>query len=151
MWKYAGVAGELTEQPQLRQKPDLIIWPAAAGEIIPGGKEIPAGEFPKINFGSKCGVFSSTKVIVKGNEGVSIANHLGEEGVEKWDTSSKREPLEEAWQCYWVGTETSGEYKEFKPGLFTGAEKAKYSGSFTVESLKRQQNPIQEIAFKEGP
>jgi hypothetical protein len=151
IWTYAGVAKELTEQPQLAQKPAQVIWPARAGEIEPGGKEIPSGEFTKINFGAKCGLFSSTKVSVKGNAGVSIANHLGEEGVEKWDTSFKVAALGEAWQCFWVGTEKEGKYVEFKPGLSTGSESAKYKGPFTLEVIKRQQNPVQEIALKEGP
>jgi hypothetical protein len=151
LWKYAGVAKELTEQPQLVQKPDLVMWPASAGEVTPGGGTIPSGEFTKINYGVKCGVFSSTKVTVKGTVGVAIANHLGEEGVEKWDTNSKQEILPEAWQHFWVGTETSGEYKEFKPGLFTGNESASYKGPTQGEVLKRQQQPIQEIALKEGP
>jgi hypothetical protein len=151
MWKYEGAAKELTEQPQLVQHPDLVVWPAAAGQIVPGESKIPSGEFTKVNLGSKCGVLSNVKIVVKANVGVSVANHLGEEAVEKWDTKFIFKALPEAWQHFWVGTETSGSYSEFKPALTAVTEPAKYKGPFSVEIDKRQQNPIQEITLKEGP
>jgi len=140
-WTYAELAGELTEQPQARQKPDWIFLPA---ELAEGVKELPKESFTTINFGSKCGVFSLLKIKVNGSVGAeSKPEKVGIWSTNETVTSTKGEQK----QHFWNGTE----YVPVITGLIVGTEGASYIGSFTVKTIGRQQLPAQEIAHFEGP
>lgn len=141
-WKYAEVAGELEEQPQLNQKPDWIFLPT---ELAEGATELPKATFTEIHFGAtNCGVLNGLVAPVKGSAGAEIVP----EKVETWSTTETQKLIKgELKQHFWNGTR----YVAVKTGLTLGTEPSSYKGEFKVKTLGRQQLPAQEVADFEGP
>jgi hypothetical protein len=140
-WKYAEVAGELEEHPQLHQKPDWIFIPT---ELAEGAKELPKATFTEIHFGANCGVLTGLTFPVKGSAGAEVIP----EQVETWSvTETQKLTKGELKQHFWNGTA----YIPVKTGLIFGTEPASYKSEFKIKTLGRQQLAAQELADFEGP
>jgi hypothetical protein len=126
-WKYQGNTSELTEQPQLKQKPDIIFTPK---EIEEGAKELPKGEFTKITFtGSGCGVLTGSST-VKG----SVSALINPPELEIWSTQLKVSTPGWTRQHFWNGKEAI----EVEPKLIVGELGAKLVGEFEAHADEQE-------------
>jgi hypothetical protein len=131
-WKWNGEKSQLEEQPQAKQKPDIIFTPKPIEE---NSKELPAGEFTKITFAkATCGVLAGT-FSVKGSVSVTTKPTQLEEWSTKLVTTFPGWPK----QHYWNGKEFVG----VEPKLVFGTEPSVLTGSVETEA------DVQEIAVFE--
>jgi len=127
-WTWNGTKEQLTEQPQLNQKPDGIGVPA---EIAEGATELPKGTFTTITLkGSGCGVLLGTFRI----EG-SAALEGTPENLEEWArTLTVRIPEGKRKQHFWNGKEFIG----VETGLKSASNEASLSGQAKAKSVTQE-------------
>ncbi len=141
-WKYGGKEAELTEEPKILQKPEVILTPVSLQE---GAKELPSGTFGTLIYqtitGQKCAL-NGTEIAVSG----SARQRINSSALEVWVTTTIGITEKgEGTQDFWNGTA----FIPVTTGLKFG-EGASYKGTVEAKSVGRQGGAPQEIALFES-
>jgi hypothetical protein len=106
MWKWNGEVKQLEEQKQETQVPDLVFTPA---ELLQGAKELPKGEFTKLNFkGGGCGPLVGPQKVGGSEVGLPTPGTVGVFSTTLGVRTIPSGTVPHLWQHFWNGFEFVG-------------------------------------------
>jgi hypothetical protein len=130
-WKWNGSPGQLTEQPQLNQKPDIIFVPPGT-QIQQETKELPKGTLAEAKLvGAACGVLAGAFPL----QGALTGHLLQPENVNEWGNAFRFvTPEGPQLQHIWNGKEFVG----VEVGLFLAGNPASLIGEYIIETIRQE-------------